>query len=215
MAIVDFANRLKRPSLLAFLGVLFSQPGGVATSGDWVVTIKTEAITNCLDFPESKLNPVIRARVFLEQGLTELSEEEREMQKRGAIPDEEISSTKFEDIFYSHLHVLGLKRYLPLRLKEGTPGIIRIAPSDSVAKHEEANAAANATVRLFLNLYLHKAALRCVFVPRDIFDTYVAELQRYGFRYETIAPGKIKSALLILSVKSEPAGRAYYMSYGY
>lgn len=215
MAIATLLKRPKFVFALALYCLLLPQPDAVASVSDWLVTIKTEVLSNCLDFPESKLKPVVRARVYFEQGLGEISDEEREIQKRGASPDEEITSTKYEDIFYSHMHVLGLKRYLPLRLKEGTAGTIRIIPSNSLSKQEEANAAANTTVRLFLNLYLNKAALRCVFVPRDIFDTYVTELQRYGFRYENIVPGRVKSALLVLSVRSEPPGRSYYMSYGY
>lgn len=211
------SSRARFALLLLALGcfVLLQRTKADAAAGDWLVTVKTSTLEKCLDFPDSKFKPVIRASVYFEQGLSDLSEEEKEMQKRGAIPDEEIKSTKFEDVFFSHMHILGLKRYLQLRMKEGTPGIIRILPSNSMSKQEEANAAANTTLRLFINLYLKKAALRSVFVPRDIFDTYVSELQRYGFRMENVIPGTTNRALLILSVKSEPAGRSCHMGYGY
>lgn len=204
-------------SISAFLVgalLLLSNQSGLAAANDWVVTIKTSTLAKCLDYPDSTLKPVIRASVYFEQGLGELSEEEKEIQKRGALPDEEITFTKYEDIFYSHLHPLGLKRYLALRLKEGTPGVIKIVPSSSASRQEEANAAANATVRLFINLYLRKAALRSILVPRDLFDLYVSELQRYGFRIENVVPGQFNRALVMISVRSEPAGRQYYMGYG-
>ncbi len=201
-------------TFLVCAAFLLSIHGSLAASNDWVVTIKTSTLEKCLDYPDSNLKPVVRASVYFEQGLGELSEEEKEIQKRGAPPDEEVTFTKYEDIFYSHLHPLGLKRYLALRIKEGTPGIIKIIPSNSASRQEEANAAANATVRLFLNLYLNKTALRSILVPRDLFDPYVSELQRYGFRIENVVPGQFNRALVMISVRSEPAGRHYYMGYG-
>lgn len=203
-------------SIFFLIGVFLTPcKTSLAAASDWVVTIRTSTLDKCLDYPGSKLKPVIKASVYFEQGLSELSAEEKELQKLGAIPDEEITSTKFEDIFFSHMHPLGLKRYLPLRLKEGTPGIIKIVPSNSLSRHEEANAAANTTVRLFLNLYLHKAALRSISVPRDLYDPYVSELQRYGFRFENIVPGTMNRALVMISVRSDPPGRSTYMGYGF
>ncbi len=90
-------------SISAFLvcaALLLSIHGSLAASNDWVVTIKTSTMEKCLDYPDSNLKPVVRASVYFEQGLGELSEEEKEIQnvghllmKKSRLPNTRTSST--------------------------------------------------------------------------------------------------------------------------
>lgn len=187
-----------------------------ATSGtsDWTISITTKEIAKCLDYPDSKLQPLVRATIKFEQGLAPRSEEEQELAKAGYITEEEVALSLYEDIYYSRSTPVGLRRYNKLGIRPGTPGTIKITLSDSRLRQEEAHAAANATVRIFLDAYLKKSALRTIFVPRDNFDLFVEGLQRYGFRRVSMTPGEPVSALVVVSVRSEPRGRVEYLGYG-
>jgi hypothetical protein len=185
-----------------------------AGTADWTVTISTSVVDRCLDYPDSKLQPLIRSSVHFQQELLEPSKEEKEMEKRGAEADIAIPQTLYENQYSSHFRTIGMHRFKQLMIKPGTPGMIKVTTSNSRLRQEEANAAANTTLRLILDLYLNKMSLRSVLVPRDVFDLYVQELQRYGFRTANVVPGQTLSAVLPLSVRSEPAGRSIYLAYG-
>lgn len=185
-----------------------------AATADWTVTISTSVVNRCLQYPDSKLYPLIRSSIYFQQGVLESSKEEKEMERRGAEQDIAVPETLYENQYSSHFRAVGLHRFQQLIIKPGTPGTIKITTSNSSLRHEEVNAAANATLRLILDLYLNKMSLRSVTVPREIFDLYVQELQRYGFRSANVVPGQTISALLPLSVRSEPAGRSIYLTYG-
>jgi len=107
-----------------------------------------------------------------------------------------------------------MRRYKQLVIKPGTIGTIKVKTSNSSYKQEEINAAANATIRMYLDLYLNKMPLRSIVVPRDNFDLFIAEMQRHGFRNFTIVPGQFNQSLGALSIRTEPASRQQYMTYG-
>lgn len=200
---------------LLTLAFVWAHPrAAYAGTADWTVTINTSVVNRCLEYPNSKLKPLIRSAIHFQQELLEPSEEDKEMLKLGAEPDIAIPPTLYENHYSSHFRAVGLRRFKQLMLKPATPGKIRITVSDSPLRQEEVNAAANTTLRLILDLYLNKMFLRSVVVPRDIFDTYVQELQRYGFRTAIIVPGQSIRALVPLSVRSEPAGKSVYLAYG-
>ncbi len=189
-----------------------------ASTADWVVTVNTKVVDKCLDYPDSKLKPLIRSSVHLEQALLEPTQEDRELAKKvpsaAAVEEEPIPPTLYENIYSSHFRAVGLRRFKQMIIKPGTTGTIKISSSNITLAQEQANAAAITTVRLYLDLYLNKMPLRSILVPREMFDMFVQEMQRYGFRTASIMPGQISNALIMLSIRSEPAGRQQYMSYG-
>ncbi len=204
--------------LLAFLLCTIFLAGQSASAGtaDWVINLNTSVVDKCLDYPDSKLKPLIRSSIHFEQALLTQTQGEKELEKKKGNddPDVAITPTLYENQYSSHLRTVGLRRFKELIIKPGTTGTIRIATSNSSLRQEEANAAASATVRLFLDLYLNKMPLRSIIVSRDVFDAYIQELQRYGFRNFATVPGRMSNAIIMLSVRSEPAGRQQYMSYG-
>lgn len=203
-------------SALLFAALIVCATPANSGSSDWTISISTKHIPNCLDYPNSKLQPLIRARVKFEQGLPQLSPEESELAKAGYITEEQVPDTVYEDIYYTQSRALGLHRYSELRIRPGTPGVIRITEIGSgPLRDEEAFAAANATARIFLDAAMKKSALRSIFVPRDNFDLYTQGLQRYGFRPVTLSIEKPLAVSFVVSVNSQPAGRKMYLGYGF
>lgn len=201
--------------LAAFSCAFFvlAQPIAAGTA-DWVVTIETRVVDKCLAYPNSKLSPLIRASVNFEQALLEQAAEDKELARKGAEPEVAVPPTLYENQYFSHFRAVGLRRFKQLIIKPGSTGTIKIISSNSAFRQEEANAAASATVRLYLDLYLNKMPLRSVIVSKDVFEMFVQELQRYGFRSFNIVPGQMTNAVVMLSIRSEPAGKQQYMSYG-
>lgn len=182
-----------------------------ASTADWVVTIETKTVDNCLKYPDSKLQPLIRTSVHFEQALLEPTKEDAELLKRGAEQEKAIPPTLYETLYSSHSRTVGLRRFKQMIIKPGSTGTIKVTSNN--LNRDEAAAAANASIRLFLDLYLNKMPLRSIVVPREIFDIYVQEIQRFGFRPVTIVPGEMMSALIMLSVRSDTGGRQQYLSY--
>lgn len=182
---------------LALLAVL--APAATARKGDWKVNIDTRVVDPCLSFPTSDLHPVIKASVrFLQRGPKKLN----------------LQPTTYEDLYYSHCRVIGLRRHSNLEIKAGSQGDIFVGNASSDFRSEEACAAANAVVRLFLDLYRRKAPLASVVVPRDFFDTVVSELQRYGFRPSSGVVDQPIVALVMIHIASDPPGRTQDLLYG-
>jgi hypothetical protein len=194
--------------------VLLSAKPASSGSQDWVISITTQEMKKCLEYPESKLTPLVKATVKFEQGYDPGDEDEQLLAKEGYIDAGEVKSTVYEDIFYSHSAPIGLKRYSKLGIRPGTPGTIKIKIGETSARQEEAHAAANASVRIFMDAYMRKSALRTIIVPKIDFDLFIEGMQRYGFRPVQMSMDKPVSALVIVSVRSEPAGREQHLGYG-
>ena len=154
-----------------------------AASADWVVTVNTKVVDKCLDYPGSKLKPLIRSSVHFEQSLLEPTQDDREIAKKvpssAAVEEVAIPPTLYENIYSSHFRTVGMRRFKQMIIKPGTTGIIKITNTNITSPQEQANAAASTTVRLYLDLYLNKMPLRSVSVPREMFDLFVQEMQRY------------------------------------
>lgn len=204
------------PRLLIIILCLTFLMGDSARAGtaDWVVLISTKVVDQCLNYPDSKLSPLIRASIYFEQNVLEQSDLDKELQKHGAEPDTAIPETLYENQYSSHFRIVGLRRFKQLVLKPGTTGTIKVATSSSALRQEEFAAAASATLRMYLDLYLNKMPLRYIVVPKDGFDLFVQEFQRHGFRTVTVVPGQVRQGVASLSIRSEPAGRQQFMSYG-
>ncbi|MBA3858634.1 MAG: hypothetical protein C0507_17140 [Cyanobacteria bacterium PR.3.49] len=200
-------------SAVLFLSSCFPPPS-LGRSADWVVTIKTNVVEKALNYPNSKLHPLIRTAVSFEQGLLEQTTVDKELAKKGGEPDIDIPQTLYEYHYSSHFRTVGMRRFKELIIKPGSTGVIRVSTSRSNLAQEEANAAASATVRLYLDLYMNKMPLRSIVVQGEIFDQFLQEMQRYGFRTFVVVPGQMVPALAVLNIRSEPSGRQQYLSYG-
>jgi hypothetical protein len=202
--------------VLVLAALLIGAPPASSGSSDWTISISTKHIEKCLDYPDSKLQPLIRARVQFEQGVPKLSQEENVLAEAGYISEKQVPETVYEDIFYAQTRALGLHRYNELGIRPGTPGVIKITSvGEGHLRDQEAFAAANATARVILDAALKKSALRSIFVPRDNFDLYTQGLQRYGFRPVTVSMEAPIPVSFMVSVQSDPPGRKLYLGYGF
>lgn len=199
---------------LSVIATLLLVPPASSDSDDWIISIATKHVENVLNYPDSKLQPLVKARVNFEQGLPEYSEEEQALVKAGYITEEAVPKSLYEDIYYVHSQAIGLRRYKELGIRPGTPGQIKVQIGESAVRDEEAHAAANATARVFLDAAVKKSALKSIVVSRDNFDLYIQGLQRYGFRPVRSQPGSFISATFIMSVFSDPPGRRESLGYG-
>lgn len=173
-------------------------PAAWSFPGEWTVVIDTKLLDRCLRYPGSRLAPIIKASINFKQPTRE----------------ETAQPTIYEDVYYSHCHVIGLRRHHALDIRPGTQGVIYVSGSSSNLRAEEACAAANALVRVFLDLYVKKAPLRFVIVSREFFDMLIAGLQRYGFRPAIVSADQPVIALVMLHIKSDPPGRTQDLLYG-
>ena len=203
-------------SVLLLAALLIGAPPVNSGTSDWTISISTKHVEKCLDYPDSKLQPLIRARVQFEQGVQKLSPEENVLAEAGYISEKQVPETVYEDIFYAQTRALGLHRYNELGIRPGTPGVIKITSiGEGHLRDQEAFAAANATARVILDAALKKSALRSIFVPRDNFDLYTQGLQRYGFRPVTVSMEAPIPVSFMVSVQSDPPGRKLYLGYGF
>lgn len=202
--------------VLLLAALLIGAPPVNSGTSDWTISISTKHVEKCLDYPDSKLQPLIRARVQFEQGVPKLSQEENVLAEAGYISEKQVPETVYEDIFYAQTRALGLHRYNELGIRPGTPGVIKITSvGEGHLRDQEAFAAANATARVILDAALKKSALRSIFVPRDNFDLYTQGLQRYGFRSVTVSMEAPIPVSFMVSVQSDPPGRKLYLGYGF
>jgi hypothetical protein len=182
--------------LTLFLLIEFAPPIW-AIAGDWTIDINTKLLDRVMRYPNSRLHPVIKASIYFKQPTR----------------DEHVEPTIYEDIYYSRGRVIGLRRHNPLHIRSGTIGVIHVSGSSSDLRNDEACAAANAIVKLYLDLYLRKAALRFVVVSREFFDMVLQGLERYGFRPAFATPEQGVYALVMVHVTSDPPGRTQDLMY--
>ncbi|MBS1954859.1 MAG: hypothetical protein JST89_11775 [Cyanobacteria bacterium SZAS-4] len=176
----------------------------------WTVTITTESLKQCLDFPNSHMKPFIKASVDFEQPMEAVSTPDDDLEK-GHDP---VPNTHYEELFFGGSHLLGLRRAHELNVEGGEAGVIKVGDFEPDARSEEAAAASSAIARLFLDLYRRRAALKYVEVSPEGFDFLVQELNRYGFRPAYVTPERPITALFVLNVRSNPTGKNADLIYG-
>jgi hypothetical protein len=172
-----------------------------ASAREWLVLIESKLDKHALEFPGSDLQNIIKTTVtYRRQPKTPNDPPEKPM--------------PYEDIFYSHCRVIGLKRRHTLDIKEGRMVSIKLSQATSDLPNDEACALAGATVRVFLDLYQKQITLRSIIVPRELMATFAIEMQRYGFRPSTNAIETPMFAAVMVHVSSDPPGQDQDLMFG-
>lgn len=175
----------------------------------WSIVITTQQLKECLDFPNSKMQPFIKAAVDFEQPMEEVDTAYDGTEKaHTAVP-----TTRYEDLYFGGTHILGLHRLHELSVEEGAAGVIKVANFDSAARSEQAAAASSTIARLMLDLYRRRAPLKFVQVTPDNFDILIGELKRYGFCPAYVTPEHPVSATFMLTIRAEPTGKSETLLY--
>jgi hypothetical protein len=184
-------RKANQPALLFICcALLFACPAAMAGSNDWTVVVSAKRQDQFLNYPGSKLAPVIKTPVEYDQAGQHVY---------------------YEDLYYSQGQPIGLRQYHALDIQPGSAGVIRIKNLGQVA--DEGSAAANAAIRTYLDLFLHRTLVLYISVSKDAFDNLLQGMERYGFRRFEIQPEKPVFAVTVLRVVSDPPGRSENLLY--
>jgi hypothetical protein len=175
--------------LFSLLACLLTCRPVAAQTHNWTIVVSPQRLDRFLNYPGSTLAPITKTLVEYYQS---------------------DKNVRYEDLFYSRCQPVGLRQYHSLDLIAGSSGIIRI--SNLGQSSEDGCAAANAAIRTFVDVFLTRAILLYIVVPKDSFDNLVEGMEHYGFcQPNTVGhPGTIVANITLVS---EPPGRTISMFY--
>lgn len=183
-------------ALTVLLGFSFEPvQAGETDPADWVVEISTQELHHYLQYAGSIFKPLIIARVvyFNPQSLS--------------------SKYRYEDIFYHNGEAIGCRRKGRLAFGNNFDVSIFVAEKSSFSASEKA-AAANAIVRLLLDLLLKGNMVTAVVVPDSAFTEIVEGLKRQNFDVVGQAiPGKAAYGAIVIRLNSSPSGLKQTLCY--
>lgn len=175
----------------------FGQSQDLTSSYDRLINIHTEELKNHLQFPGSKLTPIYIAQVRLQK-----------LQGKSTKP------RLYEVLWYRGKDAIGLKRLANLRVSEGETLAINITHKQSNASEQEIAAAADASMRLFLDLYAESNAPDTIIVPASSVERFRQSLEKFGFSTTgPIRPGQSIETSIMLEIQPSPSGDPVHMSY--
>lgn len=183
--------------LLVAISVLPGLGQQVGSDGESSLVIKTEDVKEIFDYQESRLNSLVKASVY--------------------ISDASLSGGKhYEDIWFHGFGAIGQSRLSSLDVAEGLPVTLQVQPK-GFASYAQAQGAAKACLRLYLELYVRGASVSKVLVPDDQFaGSMINELRQAGFYLQTsTTPDELVSAPVVLVLKSEQSGTLFTLIQGY
>ena len=171
------------------------------TEIDWkarftqVVDVKTEHLNNYLKNSKAGFDRLVLARISTQ-------------------PPEEQSSNKYEVIWYRKGEPVGLRRLGEFTFKAPQQVALRVAHASSSVDENEVKAAANACLRLFLDLNAKTMSPVAIFVPRRSFNPFVQRMNQMNFySAQEPPPDTPVYASIVLSVESEPPGLKQLLFY--
>ena len=127
---------------------------------DWQILISCEKLEPYLNYEGSSLNPLTKVSVNFAQPVG--------------------STIKlYEHLYYARRQVVGCKRKIrEIGIKSGTAGILKIV----ALKPDETSAAANAALRILLDVSLHDCMVKSLTIPDAYFKPIVEALCEQGMR---------------------------------
>jgi len=127
---------------------------------DWQILLSFKKMERCLDYEGSRLNSLTKVTVEFSQPVGSPVQ-------------------LYEHLYYAPRQIVGCKRKINvIGIKSGTAGILKIV----ALKPEETNAAANAAMRVWLDVSLNDCMVKSLLVPDAYFQPIVEALCEQGFR---------------------------------
>lgn len=143
-------TRLTTLAISICLGLL---PHSVqASSHRWLVNIETHNYPNRFNYANSKLNPLVKCKITYAQ------------------VDGDGKEMPYKTIYYCNRKASGLERSGNFDSLQGADVAIKISPDSPNASVVEYQAAANATIRVLIDLRIHKCRLGTVKVPGEAWE---------------------------------------------
>lgn len=210
-------STLMRKIPIAFLLLLITswlctqaQNGSGNQNFNSIIDIETEEIDNYMDFPSSKLYPMIRVTVSYWQ------EDNNDIQSRSR------KKIKYEELWYRAGSPLACSVYHALGLKEGSVAQIRLRSVTNprpkgvlqMLSKEEIQAGANALVRIYFDVTLLCALPTAIIVPNDTFGQLEDALADENFFDSSKASSKTLDRSIMLPLITEDNRLNSFLCYG-
>lgn len=195
--------------LLAFClqaHIVLAQDEGGEEEIDWptrftqIVDIKTEPLTNYLKNSKNGFDRLVLARVNTRS-------------------PQDTKENRYEVIWYCKGEPVGLRRLGKLSFTSPQKVALRVVHTRSTADDSEVIAAANACLRLFLDLNARTISPMAIIVPRQSFAPFIQRMNQLNFySADEPPPDTPVYTSIVLRVESEPPGQnqlLFYTGRGY
>jgi len=136
---------------------------GLGRNYEYVFLIETEQVKNEFEYKDSLIGPVIKARVSYYKP-----------------NDEDAAPIQYEDLWFHGWQSLGCRRLNKLDIGSGQIAI-EARHRSGFGSLQEAEAAAKAILRVFVDLYANKQAVSTIIVPDESFGYILNQMPRAGF----------------------------------
>lgn len=205
-ALDSFTAKMFFSSLLVSLLVLFppvvsADDDEIDTEIDWegrftqVVDIKTEPLANYLRKDKHQFDNLVLARISSQS-------------------PKEKNSKKYEVIWYRKGDPIGVRRLNGLAFQAPQRIALHVLHSSLPASDDDVKSAANACLRLYLELYAKTMSPSAIVVPKQSFNSFVQRMNQLNFySAEEPEPNTPVRTSIILSVESEPPGLRQLLFY--
>jgi len=151
------------------------------TPYDWLITIELTENPNQLDYKDSSLSPVTEARISY------------------ATADGS-NSTDYETIWFGNGKAYGIEREEDFSIGDGQGVAIKIVHDGSLPTNADLHAAANAIIRMYLDVHASRNNFQFVIVPDDSFSGIISALGDEHFQVFTPrleVPYQVSALILI------------------
>lgn len=193
-----YSQRAIKTKLYFFILFMFiwgsffiASPQADCQLSDWTIEMSVQRLDYFLNYQGSILSPVVQVLINYSQSG---------------------QNVQYERLYYSNNIAIGCRQYNSLNIQPGTAGTI-IITNLSDNNPSQGIAAANASLRTYLDLYVLKAPLKNLITSPDFFDNLIQGLGNYGLQPFEIVPDKPYSATFVVEVNSNPEGRMQYLFY--
>jgi hypothetical protein len=178
----------------------------------WAVFIDLSEIDQFLNYQGSLLHPLTKARMsyryYDDFRGDDISGAKAASSNSGTSEASNRSSRAgiYEELWYSKGRPVGCKSISPLQLPQRKPGVIVVKQMGNAPDHPRA--AANAILRLLVDLQVKGLSPAFVMVPASRYDEIVIALEHYRFSPLTEAmPKGFAGAQLTIHLRSYPPGK--------
>jgi hypothetical protein len=164
-----------------------------------VVEIETEEVEDYMTFPGSQLGPVTKATVSYH-----LNDDDS---------GDQSGIVKYEVLWYGSRDPLGCQVFHPLAVREGTDTQIVLRSKESSPRSLEMEAAANALVRVYLDLAFRSALVNSVSLGDASLGPVVSALARENFIADD-SSGRLIDPSIVLPIQAPDGSPIATLRYG-
>ncbi|MBX9695426.1 MAG: hypothetical protein K2Z81_23780 [Cyanobacteria bacterium] len=171
--------------------------GKLGHTFDYVLEIETKKDPSQFEYPGSLIGPIVRTSVSYVK------------------PDnDEFAPVRYEDLWYHEWQALGCRRYHELDLGTSAQIAIEIKHQPESSQPQNA-AAANAALRVMLDVFAGRNSVACLIVPDDDMKSIGLYMEKAGFRMGNEPPPEQPIACSLLIPVQSKSGQNRQVLYYY